>query len=179
MDMTWRDVGAFGLGAVAGAAVLEACGGSGDDQPIIMSGGSLHIFALGRKFIRGKDGHLIHATPAGNPTLRRIVDAVDVIAPISLGNPEIVENKLDVTVEYGMGDGQSEVLTLCSRARQGLFVKGPNVAEYLQSNAAHIYLPEVSIRSVTVNGWTHRMNGEYYLMVIHYHGTDSLRVGVA
>jgi len=75
-------------------------GRGGDDQPILVVGGSLHVSASSGKWDKQPDGSVVHKDTAGNPSKRHvtrievfstklldgstIVDKVDPVGPVSI-----------------------------------------------------------------------------------------------
>jgi hypothetical protein len=183
MKMSLRDASLVTAGALGGAAVAlfaenAFTARSGDDQPIIMSGGSINIAATGVFHTFEQDGtnkkHVVHSK-SGTATLGRVVPSVEVITADGSSFLSIPGNSLKLEITCPM-QPTDEVITFQSTPGNPFTIhsRNRNIADDLQHNHAYIYIPNLSVSNIKVAGSSYDVAGAY-LIVIHYFGSDSLR----
>jgi hypothetical protein len=177
--MSKRDIALF-LGGVAtgvGAALLlekiKAAESSGDDQPIVMSGGSMYLFPTGsyQFVVQGADpNRVVHATLAGTPTDGRVVTQVQVTTSVGVFHPPTTGHSVQIDIEYQ--EPAPRTITIQSQQNHALRVQSPGIASYLDANG-FLTIPDGSIQSVTVdNNPAFNINDGYCILILNYVGTD-------
>jgi hypothetical protein len=176
--MGLRDVGLFAAGAFAGAAAAAAILGgkgsvlrTGDDQPIIMSGGSINVLATGLSHTFEPDGgdprHLVHAS-SGSPTLSRTVTSVDVVAADGISHPPVPGGNLNLKLTCNYG----EEITFHAQPGNALTMraKSRHIQDDRQANNhAHVYTDQLSVINIQAPGYSHAVSFPYAI-TIHYVG---------
>lgn len=157
------------LAAIAGGAVVYFLASkANDDDPIIMAGGSLHVYTHSAKFKKNGKG-VVHGDS------KKYVTGVDVIAgnPLALTSIPFTSRQVQIDMPYCADDACTSTDTVTFQTDnngQGLSLSDQNGAIGGELNGNEVaHQPEAGhIQQITVAGKTYTCDKGRCFLLIHY-----------